>query len=253
LVRTEGTAPGSSRKGEAVGESKRVSEVLESMYREMDPLAERGAKQMGSTCTKGCAHCCYLLTTATLSEGLLIAEKLLVKPDWKALLPRLRESALAHCYEGVSRVTYFEKKLPCVFLGKDNLCTIYDIRPACCRYHYVASDPAKCSPDDREGKTAVINLQMLEEKVWALSAHLGKQALDLDVPFVAPIPLLVLFCMELVSRASKAENQLIREACEGVLDPINWLQQYSPSIMSEGDGMLGIATDEELAQLRTPK
>lgn len=236
-----------------MGESKAVSEVLESMYREMDPLAERGAKQMKATCTKGCSHCCSLLTAPSLAEGLLIAERLLQKPDWKTLLPRLRAAALEHCFDGVSKATYFAKKLPCVFLSEDKLCTIYDIRPACCRYHFVASDPEMCNPDHPEGQTAIINLQMLEEKVWALSVAVGRQALELDVPVMAPIPLMVLFCMELITRNSKPENQLVRDACEGVPDPIKWLMTYAPSVMSEGDGIIGPATEEELEKMRAKK
>lgn len=41
---------------------------------------------------------------------------------------------------------------PCLFLGKDGKCSVYDIRPAICRAYFVSSDPKHCHKFSERGK-----------------------------------------------------------------------------------------------------
>lgn len=226
-----------------------ATSALQKLYEHLDPWAEKAAKHMNATCTKGCVHCCHLLALATFIEGLLIAERLLSKPDWKALLPKLKESALHNDYEGINKVSYFAKRHPCVFLDtKEKVCTIYEYRPSACRYHYVVSPPSQCSPDFPDGKTGIIDLLQLEGEVWKLSSLVEKQVLGLEVPVIAPIPIMVLYCMELITRDDKDANETVRLACYNIPSPLTWLRNHAHDIMEEGGVNFG-PTKEELRQV----
>ena len=122
-----------------------VTEILKDIYKVLDKTAEYRALHMKATCTKGCSSCCYLFTSMGVPEGLLIAEHLLQSGKWEEILPSLKQAALDNSFEGINKVTYFKKKLPCVFL-KDNLCSIYEVRPAVSTskqvsYRLAANDP----------------------------------------------------------------------------------------------------------------
>lgn len=236
-----------------------VSEVLEEIYAGLDEVMAKAAVQMKTTCTKGCDSCCYLLATITFAEGILIAERLVRKPDWHSLLPKLRQSSLDHCYEGINESNYFSKKLPCVFLDtKEKTCTIYETRPGTCRYYYVASHPSICSPDHPTGRVAIINTKGAngdggwQEPVWGLSFKVAAERGIQDV--VAPIPLMVLFCLFMLVDEGGKGRRLIREAAKGLPTPSQWLEAH-PSVFERenryGDNGEPI-TAEELEKMRKP-
>jgi len=230
--------------------SRSVSEVLTAMYAELDKHADEIGKKFKTTCTKGCDSCCYLLATITLAEGILIAETLVQKPDWYSLVPKLRDAALAYCYKGVGKATYLSKKIPCVFLDtKERVCTIYDVRPGTCRYHYVVSNPANCHADHPVGRTGIINMQPLLETVWNLSFEVAKQTGAGGDNIVAPIPMMVLFCMLKVSMGGKG-RRLLLEAVDGLPSPSQYLEKYHMSLIEQDYEPPTPGTDEELAELR---
>lgn len=216
-------------------EGRPVVEILAELYKKLDPVAEKYAAEMKVSCRKGCAHCCYLFATATLPEGLLIAQKLLSSADWKEWLPKLKAASLEHCFVGVNKVTYFRKGLPCVFLGEGNLCQIYAERPAACRYHYVVSPPENCSHHAPENtRTGTLDTLAVEAEVWELSTALDKK-LGFPVPICGPIPLIVLYSMEMATRNDPEVYPIVRRACEGVPNPMAWLAHYGEHLLAEGN------------------
>lgn len=217
----------------------KVTDSLTELYGKLDGhLDEVLLKKFKATCTKGCAHCCYLLATITFAEGLLIAEKLLMGPDWKDWVPKLRDAAKKVDYIGITRVNYFSKGQPCVFLGKDNLCQIYEYRPACCRYHVVGSPAELCSYlAPPTARTMTLDLRGMEEKVWELSMAVVTQ-LGIQELMVGPLPLMVLACMYFVTQNPTedqdiADHSIINEACKTLRSPFQWMKHCGITLVLE--------------------
>ena len=209
-----------------------VSMVLTALYEQQDKEATRIIEIMGTTCTKKCDSCCYLLTTITLAEGILLAEHLLDEPNWFSLIPKLREATLAYCYEGITPASYLDKRIPCIFLDtKERLCTIYNNRPGTCRYHHVISNPANCSPDHPTGITAALPTRKLLHEVWELSRILALQSEVGQYNSLAPLPLMLLYCMLGITTGGKGKR-LLREAAAGLPTPSGFLEHYGGGILS---------------------
>jgi len=190
---------------------------LRHLYEALDPVGERQAAKQGTSCARGCAHCCHLMTAITLPEGLLLADLVLARDDWREVLVRMAQAAKA--VSQTTRVEYFHQQRPCVFLD-GNECSVYADRPAACRYHYAASPSEQCSPG-YEGPMQALNLIELEGEVWNFATHtLGDEGLT-----TAPIPMLVLHCVEGVAalrghEAAGAARALIERF--GIQNPMEW-------------------------------
>lgn len=217
----------------------RVTDSLMELYSGMDAEVEKRAlPNFKISCSKGCAHCCYLLAVATFAEALLIAERLLARDDWREWVGKLKTAAIRTNYSGINKQNYFEKGHPCVFLGEDKLCQIYEFRPAACRYHFVISPPENCSYlAPRSVRTGIVDLIQAEEKVWELSAIVVRQ---LDVPefMSGPIALLVLACMQFVTMNAAEDpdieiHSFITTACKDLKSPIQWMLGAMPSLTKE--------------------
>jgi uncharacterized protein len=74
-------------------------------------------------CTR-CANCCKTLAPGLTSEDI---ERI------AAHLNLSREVFLATYLTVSPNGNYQMKEVPCPFLGRDDRCTIYDVRPECCR------------------------------------------------------------------------------------------------------------------------
>lgn len=216
------------------GKTESVADSVQNLYKALDAHTEKVLKtQFNSSCTKGCSHCCYLLATITFAEGLLIAEKLMVGPDWRMWLAKLRLAAQKVDYTSITRTNYFRKGQPCVFLGEDKLCRIYDIRPACCRYHIVTGPPENCSflaPETT--KTISLDLTALEEEVWKLSDAVGKYLKRPDM-MIAPLPIMVLACMVIITPDDIEERAEVMKAIEGIRMPGQWMRDCGGSLIRE--------------------
>ncbi len=71
-----------------------------------------------------CANCCR------------IAQPVFEEPDVKRIAKHFEmsnDAFIKKYLKPVPEYGYFTKKLPCVFLGDDNKCTIYEVRPMGCR------------------------------------------------------------------------------------------------------------------------
>jgi Fe-S-cluster containining protein len=223
------------------GKSVKVTDSLLELYGTLDKHLENVLEtKFKSSCVKGCTHCCYLLATITFAEALLIAEKILGLPDWKDWVPKIRAAAVLTNYHGITRVNYFNKGNPCVFLGEDRLCQIYEFRPACCRYHIVGSPPENCSRfAPPSTKTMTLDLMQMEEEVWKLSMAVVTQ-LNEQQMMVGPLALMVLACMRFITMNATedqdiADHTLINRACEGLRSPIQWMMECGRTLAEEED------------------
>lgn len=90
-------------------------------------MQQTGGRVPTPECTAGCAYCCSVRVEATEPEIFRIAREIKTRPTKQinALLGRLQEHAATAATNGSRRTN-------CAFL-EDNLCSIYEVRPAVCR------------------------------------------------------------------------------------------------------------------------
>lgn len=215
-----------------------LEEGMAELYKQLDDFAIKKATQANTTCKKGCSSCCYLLALCGPADALRIADHILSKDDWKEWLPKLREAAGKAAFEGINKKTYFEKVIPCVFLDvQQGTCKVYEKRPACCRFHWVLTDPKDCAPTaPKDTKTAALNFLGLEAEVFNIDLQILPQ-LGWEVPPVAPIPLAVLWMMEVLTRDDRSRYNEVLKHCDGIPDPFVWSHSYAEGLMEEGSGV----------------
>lgn len=101
-------------------------------------LKENGIR-LTVACKNGCAWCCYQNVEVTIPEAILIAVETGMPDDSRGgavdkVAPRIEE------VDGFDRVKIAEA---CPFLGSDNSCTIYEVRPIACRTFF-SPDAERC-------------------------------------------------------------------------------------------------------------
>ena len=98
-------------------------------------------------CDKGCTYCCHISVAASLPEVFLVADRL---RDELEPLARFGARAALAVDEQFSSEDRFRHHKACAFLGDDDLCTIYSVRPLACRgWHSL--DVAACEKGFRQG------------------------------------------------------------------------------------------------------
>ena len=128
------------------------------------------ARSVGSgkpvSCRRGCAACCRMLVPLSVPEALALHEWVQALPAeqqdqivsrieeaksllvWHGLWQQLSDLCEAEqqpnddMLEAINRA-YYALRVPCPFL-QDELCVIYDERPAACRELLVSSPPERC-------------------------------------------------------------------------------------------------------------
>lgn len=107
--------------------------------RSMLRIAEQ--KQQAVSCGNGCAACCNLLVTVSLSEVLgMLAHAGDIDTE------ELERQRAVVASESTTKSSYFMGRHACVFL-RDGLCTVYHARPMVCRTHFVISPASNCNED----------------------------------------------------------------------------------------------------------
>jgi len=119
-------------------------ETTREVYRAVDGFfnAAPDENKKDIQCKAGCTHCCYIEIDVSRDEA-------------AAILAFCREKGLTVDKEYLEQQVAAGRKTfsavsRCAFL-KDNLCSIYEVRPVACRKHWVNTDPALC---DFSGNTA---------------------------------------------------------------------------------------------------
>lgn len=129
---------------------------VKALYDIIDEVNEDSFKgKQQPSCSKGCAHCCYIQVSTTEWEADLILDymkhyNLEFEPKD---IERLKKQAV--CKDDSDYILSPDRK--CVFLQDDNSCGIYEVRPSTCRNYYVFNDPSECDTfnDKASGRTLV--------------------------------------------------------------------------------------------------
>jgi hypothetical protein len=137
--------------------------------------------------------CCTMVTGAYLHEGAVLAARLVDEGrDTPALRDALRSSA-----DGMEASDRVEYARPCVLLGADDRCTVYEERPSVCGVHLVTSPAAACGDPAMTTVSAVAgtaHVDLPRETAETFRAALGLPAME--VPYRGALPRMVLVCLE---------------------------------------------------------
>lgn len=189
------------------------------LYRHIDSNIEKKLAHTKHTpsCSKGCDSCCKIMTLISLSEAVTMAWPLLQKPDWRELLPKLRESAQAMSPIGLSELEYALQRRPCVFL-RDAACSMYSTRPGACRTYLVMTPKEQC---DASNSREISSLDTLHEKAVIMGEGIRIFGDHIGSVF-APLPLMVLHAFRLM--VPEATRPVVDAALKGLPNPAIWIQ-----------------------------
>ncbi len=137
--------------------------------------------------------CCWLVTGAYLHEGVAIAARLI---DEGRDTPELRQAlgTAAHEMETSDTMSY---RRPCVFLGPDDRCTVYEDRPSVCGAHLVTSPAMACSDSTATTVSALVGTLHTETPRQVAEQFRASLSLPpLDIPYRGALPRMVLLCLE---------------------------------------------------------
>jgi Fe-S-cluster containining protein len=125
---------------EALGEGELAAALR--AHRELDVEHARAVARDPSSppaCSAGCSHCCHVHVEATRGEVLAIARHLQKRESLAAFVERLTSHVAA--VGELSHRARWEARVPCVLLGEDGRCTVYEVRPLRCRaFHSCSAD-----------------------------------------------------------------------------------------------------------------
>jgi Fe-S-cluster containining protein len=169
--------------------------ALEALSGELDATADRLLKQARAqpasedrpACRRGCAACCHQLVPLTTLEAQRIA-------DYVSRLPRAERRELAKSVDRQAQrfaawvatkppgdvkdravnVDYLRQRIPCPFLGAQNECRVYPVRPLICRGHHALGSNANCQTGEKSIRS-ISALNQATENAMALANRLSGQ------------------------------------------------------------------------------
>ncbi len=202
-----------------LSDAKQVDVGLRQLYGKLDAKVASNIEKAGHvpSCKKGCDACCKIMTVVTIAEAMVLALEIYKKPDWRSLLPALRESALAMSPIGLTEYDYAQKRLPCVFL-KDGACSVYESRPAACRYYFVVSDPLLCDASNTQTVGSIDTMQAKAAVMSASGAVFGEPGF-----VIAPLPLMVIAALALLVE-KPADQTLMEGTMLDLPSPEQWCE-----------------------------
>lgn len=153
-----------------------------------------------TTCRKRCTHCCFWPFVVSVLEGAAIFEWLHKHHKW---VPSLRDhvKSVADKVTGLACQTWTCSNIPCPFLDRSGMCSIYPVRPLSCHLSVSFGDPESCQylkSSESIGRKAPILLayHMQEERMLKhvgikmytmplatavlIAADLYEQSVDMD-------------------------------------------------------------------------
>lgn len=130
---------------------KEIDKKIDKLFQ--DPLISKHV-----SCKKGCAACCTSEVAVTEDEAMLLAKKVLNGHEIN--FNYLEIQAIAK-NDSSKWLNISNETRRCVFLNRNNECSVYENRPAVCRTNHVVSDPEFCSTSD--GNTRSIHLLKTHE------------------------------------------------------------------------------------------
>lgn len=142
-------------------------------------------------CHRGCAFCCHQLVPLTVLEAQRIADHLSRLPRNErrqigtALTRHLsRFSAWVQkrppggIRDRAVNLDYLRQGIPCPFLGAENECRIYPVRPLLCRGHHALETNLRCQTAETEIRT----IPALDAATSAAMRQAQQLAVNLGLP-----------------------------------------------------------------------
>lgn len=123
-------------------------------------------------CRRGCAFCCHQLVPLTTLEAQRIGDYLSGMPrNQRRQIESSLEKHLSRFSQWVKNrpagdvrdravnLDYLRQRNPCPFLGTENECRIYPVRPLLCRGHHALETNARC----QTAETAIRTIPAVDE------------------------------------------------------------------------------------------
>jgi Fe-S-cluster containining protein len=134
-----------------------IKEKVGAMYNVIDEINQETLYKEGEqhpSCFKGCAHCCHIMVACTEWEAITALEYMnhIGLKFEKEDIQKLESQASVKLDSDY--MVHPDRR--CVFLGKDNLCQIYEARPSACRNYFVFSPPDECDTFKQVGAGKVL-------------------------------------------------------------------------------------------------
>lgn len=206
-----------------------IKDVLNKDYALIEAAIAKRIIRQPVSCKKGCAHCCYLFALITIADAINIADEILTSwTHWKPVAYKMKIAALQMSKPGMDAHDWFALQRPCVFLSENDICNIYSVRPAECRFYYVISPAIKCSIAYPGEKVARYDFLEAEKHIWKLSIEIQREHPEIigpPMPLVAaPLPLMVLHAMKAVLAKDKKRRKYITELIQDLPSPQDFIQ-----------------------------
>lgn len=204
-----------SQSDRAKARAQRAGLVVLQVYAKYDDALKPALEAKGVTCRSGCSHCCRLPALASVAEMVPVVLALSQREDWLTAIRPALELKIAEQLAVVStfnvndageRSEYLGKQIACVFLGEDEMCRVYELRPSACRYHYVVTPPENCSPLLPDATVARVDLRKLEELVALAGAK------EMSGILAGPIPASFVFAARMLGVDFDADDVAVRRA-----------------------------------------
>lgn len=169
-----------------------VSTALDSVSASLLRTAAEGGRPEGRpACRRGCAACCHQLVPLTTLEAQRIATYL-------RALPRAQRRELAksvdrqqqlfarwvatrppgNIQDRAMNVDYLRQRIPCPFLGQENECRVYPVRPLICRGHHALGTNANC----QTGEKPIQSIPALDRATEEAMVSARRLTAELGVP-----------------------------------------------------------------------
>ena len=117
-----------------------------------------------SPCTSGCSACCHTQVSVTSDEAELLA--LRIRDGVEINQNRLHLQMAAKNSASAWYALSFEER-KCVFLDKENKCSVYEDRPSVCRTNAVIGEASQCDTTNGEQITRLVKTPEADLAIYA--------------------------------------------------------------------------------------
>jgi Fe-S-cluster containining protein len=173
--------------------------ALEALAGQLDAIGDELLKQARGqravedrpACRRGCAACCHQLVPLTTLEAQRIAEYIsrLPRPVRRELSKAVDRQAQRFAAWVASKpsgdvkdravnVDYLRQRIPCPFLGAENECRVYQVRPLVCRGHHALGSNANC----QTGEKPIRSIPALDQATGAAMEQANRLTVQLGYP-----------------------------------------------------------------------
>jgi Fe-S-cluster containining protein len=165
-----------------------LEQLSASLDAESDRLLKLARGQPASedrpACRRGCAACCHQLVPLSTLEAQRVAGHIsrLPRAERRELVKSVDRQAQRFAVWAATKppggpqdrlvnIDYLKQHIPCPFLGSQNECRVYPVRPLVCRGHHALGTNANC----QTGENAIRSIAALDratEEAMAIARRL---------------------------------------------------------------------------------